>query len=180
MPPVTLEPVLSWILALCCAVLLTWAAVHKLAQWRDFISVVDNYRIVHARLVSSAAAIVTTSELSASLLLLPPVTRPYGALAAALLFAAYAGVIALNLLRGRTSIDCGCATASKRRRIGAWMVWRNVVLAAAASLAAVPMSARNLSAPDVLSICASVTALALLYAAFDQLAATTSKTGLAS
>lgn len=180
MPPVTLEPAFSWILALCCAVLLARAAVHKLLQWRDFILVVDNYRVVPARLAFSTATVVTMGELSASLLLLPPVTRPFGAFIAALLFATYAGVIALNLLRGRTSIDCGCATASKRRRIGAWMVWRNVVLAGAAGLATLPMAARALAALDVLTICSSVAALTLLYAAFDHLAATTSRTGLAS
>ncbi len=33
--------------------------------------------------------------------------------------------------RGRTSIDCGCLGAGRARRIGGWMVMRNLVLAAA-------------------------------------------------
>ena len=176
----TLEPAFTWIPALFCALLLARAAVHKLAQWREFVAVVQNYRIVPERIAGMAAAIVTGCELSASLLLLLPTTRTSGALVAAFLFVTYAGAIALNLRRGRASIDCGCVAASNRRPIGAWMVWRNLALASAAALAALPMNARALVTLDVLTIVAAIAALTLLYAAFDQLASTSSRTGVAT
>lgn len=176
----TLEPVFSWILALGCSLLLALAASQKLRQWSDFIEVVANYRIVPASLAAIAATVVTLGEVSASLLLVLPITRPIGGIVAAVLFTTYASVLALNLFRGRTHIDCGCVGASKRRSIGAWMVWRTGVLAVAAGLAAVPTAARTLSALDVVTICSGVAAIALLYAAFDQLGATPSRARIAS
>ena len=176
----TLEPVFSWILALGGALLLTLAATQKLRRWRELAAIVENYRIVPATLAPVAATFVTLCELSGSLLLLLPATRSAGATAAALLFTAYAAAIALNLIRGRTHIDCGCVGASKRRSIGAWMVWRNGTLAAAAALTALPIGVRALSALDVFTIAGSLAALVLLYATFDQLGTTSSRTRTAS
>lgn len=176
----TLEPVFSWILALGCAVLLALAGAQKLRHWRDFVAIVANYRIVPASMAAAAATLVTLCELSGSLLLVLPATRALGATAATLLFTAYAAAIALNLVRGRTHIDCGCVGASKRRSIGKWMVWRNSALALAAALAALPVGTRELSALDVFTVGGSLAALALLYAAFDQIGATASGVGIAS
>lgn len=176
----TIDPVFSWILALGCALLLAAAAAHKLREGRDFIAVVENYRIVPASFAPIAAMFVVLSELSAAALLVFLETRAVGAAAAALLFMTYAGAIELNLIRGRTHIDCGCLGASKRRSIGKWMVWRNVALAMAAALAAVAPGSRTLSARDAVTICGSLAALALLYAAFDQLGSTASRTSTAS
>lgn len=175
-----LEPVYSWILALGCALLLARAAAHKLAQPREFVAIVANYRIVPAGLAAIAAVMVVLCEISAVLLLVYPAARSLGAIVAASLFMTYAAAIALNLKRGRTHIDCGCLGPSQRRSIGAWMIWRNAVLTIAAALSAAPAATRSLSALDVLTICGGVAVLALLYAAFDQLGATLIPTRTAS
>lgn len=175
-----LEPVYSWMFALGCALLLARAAVHKFEQRHELVAIVANYRIVPAGLAAVAAVVLVLCEISAVLLLVYPPTRSLGAIMAAALFITYAAAIALNLKRGRTHIDCGCVGPSQRRAIGAWMVWRNGVLAVAAGLAAVPTAARALSMFDLLTICGGVAALALVYAAFDQLGAIVTRMRTAS
>jgi hypothetical protein len=189
-----LEPVFSWILALGCALLLARAAAHKLAQRRELVAIVANYRIVPASWAAvaakypfiptswaaGAAVIVVISEIAAAVLLVYPPTRALGASIAASLFITYAAAIAVNLKRGRTHIDCGCVGPSQRRSIGAWMVWRNGVLAIAAAASATPVAARALSMFDLLTICGGVAALALVYSAFDQLGAIVTRTRTAS
>lgn len=175
-----LEPVYSWIFALGCALLLARAAAHKLEQRRELVAIVANYRIVPSSWAAIVAVLVVVAEISAALLLVLPATRATGAVVAASLFITYAAAIALNLKRGRTHIDCGCVGPSQRRSIGAWMVWRNGVLAIAAALSATPVAARTLSTFDVLTVCGGVAALALAYATFDQLGAIVTRTRTAS
>ena len=83
--------------------------------------------------------------------------------------ARYAGVMTINLLRGRRFIDCGCGGATQPLSVG--LVLRNVVLAIAAITALVPAPARPLGWLDVVSMAAGVLVLGALYAATNQLLA---------
>jgi hypothetical protein len=49
------------------------------------------------------------------------------------------------------------------------MVWRNVLLAAALGIAALPWSPRSLHLTDLLTIVGGLAAVAILYAAADRL-----------
>src|SRR3990170_4114641 len=87
------------------------------------------------------------------------------------LLAAYALAIAINLLRGRTRIDCGCLGFGRHDRIAWTMVARNLVLIALALALLLPASPRRLVAFDVLTISASLAAIALLVATLVRLGA---------
>jgi hypothetical protein len=87
----------------------------------------------------------------------------------AALLLAYAGVMTINLMRGRRFIDCGCGGATQPLSIG--LVLRNVVLAVAAITALVPAPTRPLGWLDVVSMGAGVLVLGTLYAATNQLLA---------
>jgi hypothetical protein len=165
-----LDPVVSWIVALGAAVLFGSSAVHKLRDWSRFTGALADYRVLPARMLPLAAPVIAGLEVAAAVLILPPATRAAGAWLAAALLACYAGAIAVNLHRGRTSIDCGCLGVSQRRRIGPGMVVRNVALCALVLLAAWPQAGRGLVALDVLTIAATSGVCALLYLAIETLA----------
>lgn len=119
---VTLDPAVSWFLGLGLALLFGVAAGHKLADRERFLAVVKNYDLVPERLVPLAGAAVMAAEIVAIMLLVLPPVRTPGAYLSVALLAAYALAIAINLLRGRTRIDCGCFGFGRHDRIAWTMV----------------------------------------------------------
>ncbi len=100
--------------------------------------------------------------------LIPATRAPAAGLGIALLLA-YAGAIGVNLRRGRTELDCGCGGADERRPIAAWMVVRNLVLAAGLAVLALPWQPRALAAADLLTVGGGCIVGALLYASLERL-----------
>ena len=164
-----LDPVASTIIALGVALLFGAAALHKLKDWSRFRTALAGYNLVPSSLNPAAAlGLVALESLTAATL---PFTasRRIGAFLAAALLVSYALAIGINLLRGRTSIDCGCLGAGQRNRIGGWMVIRNLGLVAATLSATLPTTGRSLTSLDVVTIVGAVLTLAALYAAQDSL-----------
>jgi hypothetical protein len=75
--------------------------------------------------------------------------------------------MAINLLRGRHDIDCGCGGASHPLSWG--LVARNVVLAAAALVASRPTVERSMEWTDALTLVLGVLAFYALYLMSDEL-----------
>ena len=106
-----------------------FAASHKARNYLAFRGVLSEYRLLPAALVGIAAPAVVGAEIVAALALLAPAGLMPGvpaASAAALLLCAYTGAIAVNLLRGRTSIDCGCG--GEPTPLSGWLLLRNALL----------------------------------------------------
>jgi hypothetical protein len=164
-----LDPTVSAIIALGVALLFGAAALHKLVDWPRFRAALTDYRIVPVWLAPGAALGLVAFEGATAATLPFSASRPIGAFLAAALLTSYAFAIGVNLLRGRTSIDCGCLGAGRRSRIGGWMVIRNLGVAAAALAAALPTTGRSLTSLDVVTIAGAVLCVAALYAAQDTL-----------
>jgi hypothetical protein len=160
----------SWIVALGIAVLFAASVLHKLRDWPRYVGALGAYRLLPPALVPVAAILVVALEALAAAMLPVPATRAPGAGIAAALLGLYAAAIGINLLRGRTAIDCGCIGFGRRQRIHAGLVARNLLLAASLVLAIAP-SGRALTALDVLTICAALLVAIVLYLAIDALAA---------
>lgn len=164
---VAVDPVIVWVVRTAIAALLIGAAIPKLRERAEFAGTVANYRIVPTSLAGPLALALPVAELGLGLAALA--FRP--ALAgAALLLAAYAGAVALNLARGRDHIDCGCHLFGQSGgAIDRAMVVRNLLLATAALIAALaPVATRTLGPVDLLSIAASVVLAGLVYACVEQ------------
>ena len=165
----TLDTAASWFLGLGLALLFGVAAGHKLADRARFLAVLGNYDLVPAGLVPLAGMAIVAAEAAAALLLTLPPVRAHGACVAVALLAAYALAIAINLLRGRTRIDCGCLGFGRHDRIAWTLVARNLALIALALALLLPASPRRLVALDVLTISASLVTVALLAATLVRL-----------
>ncbi len=164
-----LDPVFGLWITLGLALLFASAAVHKLRSPARFAEVLAAYRVMPEDLARRGAWAVPCLELAIAAALIVGDTRRWGALAAAAMLAVYALALALNLRRGRLDLDCGCGPARDRRPIAAWMVWRNLLIAGAALIAALPASGRALDAPDVLTLAGGLAAAGILYSAVDRL-----------
>jgi len=166
---VTMDPGIGYVIVFAMAALLLSAAGAKWRAVAEFRAVVANYRVLPPPLTGAAAIALPALETLVAVLLLVAPARRGAALGGAVLLLLYAGAISVNLWRGRRDLDCGCAGPARRRPIAAWMVWRNVVLAAVLVAAGLRWDTRTPTWTDALTIVAGVTALAILYAALDRL-----------
>jgi hypothetical protein len=150
-------------LALALAALFAAAAVHKLRAREHWPAVLRQYRLLPGVLVAPVAALLPLTEALAAAALLWPRTSTAGAMIIAALLLAYAYALAINLRRGRTSIDCGCLGAQRRLGIAPWMVGRNLLLAALALALLLPTNGRVLGAAEPALALVFVVTLAFLY-----------------
>ncbi|EKE74402.1 MauE/DoxX family redox-associated membrane protein [Celeribacter baekdonensis] len=123
------------------ALIFARAAFHKLTEFTEFTGFVADYRILPAALVGPAAAALVLTEVAVVIgTVTPGVMAPALALGAGL-FLLYALAMGINVLRGRTTVECGCGGAAQP--LGAPLVLRNIVLAVIAGLSAVaPVASR--------------------------------------
>jgi hypothetical protein len=164
-----LDPALGLLIVAGCALLFAAAAVHKLRSPAHFTEVFAAYAVLPAAVARAAAPLVPWVELTAAAALIWAPGRRAGIAAAIGLLLAYALAIAVNLRRGRRTLDCGCGPASHARPIAAWMVWRNLLLALAAAAAILPWSMRGIGPTDWLTVGGALAALTVLYLALDRL-----------
>src|SRR5262245_21207677 len=125
-----MDPAVDLALRVSLALLFATAAWHKLRAPRAFTATLAEYRLLPPALAPGAAVLVVVVELAIVVGLLA--VRRTGLAAAAVLLLVYAAAVAVNLLRGRDHIDCGCGPAA-RQPISGWLVGRNLVLAAVAA-----------------------------------------------
>jgi hypothetical protein len=146
------------------------AAVGKIRHWAILEGVLRNYRILPPFLAQPAAVLLPMLELAVGALLL---VHPgfLGALLGAGLLLAFAIAMGVNIVRGRTEIDCGCFQSDLRQTLDWRLVGRNLVLS---FLLIVPaLGPDRTAAPWMLAegYVAGVVLLAL-YGALDSLLAT--------
>jgi uncharacterized membrane protein YphA (DoxX/SURF4 family) len=163
-----IDPVFACVLAGCTALLFAGAAIHKWRDYAGFREVLVRYEVLPESAARALAWCVPLLEsLVAAALLLPP-TRACALAGAGLMLVAYASAIALNLRRGRRSLECGCGGPA-RQAIAPWMAWRNLLIAALLPLALPRQGARPLTLLDAATIVMAVCALALLYRSIERL-----------
>ena len=88
-------------------VLLALAGFGKATRWHEFKGTLDAYRLLPSALVRPAASAIVVAEIVTGFALVAGWEAGFFALAACALFACFGAAMALNLARGRRSIDCG-------------------------------------------------------------------------
>lgn len=140
-------------------------------QWRHralLPGVITNYRLLPRPMVAPAATALPLVEVATGAALLIGV-HPLPILVAMALLLLFAGAMAVNILRGRGHIDCGCGHGALRHPIGWPLVARNVALAMVLALG-LP-TPPPLTAMDIATASAGGVAIALLCLLFQSLAA---------
>lgn len=123
--------------------------VASINQWRHramLPGIVTNYRLLPTPLVPPAAMALPLAEGVVGMALIAGL-HPLASLAGIALLLLFAGAMAVNLLRGRGHIDCGCGHGALRHPIGWGLVARNLALSALLLLRFIPRA--HLSAMDI-------------------------------
>lgn len=124
----SMYPVLSCVLA--------YAALGKLGRLTEFTGQLAAYRLLPARLSRPTAMLVLGTELGCAGLLVPPASRTFGALLAAVLFGVFLVAQASAMVRG-LAIDCGCfGTSDELSVVGPVSLARTALLVGMALAAA--------------------------------------------
>ena len=152
--------------------MLLMASVHKLSEFDRFRAILADYRIMPALIVPLAAAVLPIVEIGLGLAWLFADNLAVPAAATMLLLLLYSTGIAINLLRGRVHISCGCGFGKSSGDDDAlsWgLVTRNLVLLATAGAATLPVEQRTVGPLDYVMLVTALLAAILLFAAGNQL-----------
>jgi hypothetical protein len=166
-----LDPIYSHIVAILVAFVFAHAAVHKVLDYARHVGIVADYQVMPAWFVPFLAPLVIVLEFAAAVLALLPATRSMGLILAAGLLLAYLFSIGLNLLRGRTSIDCGCGWGSQKHPISGWLLIRNLLFVGVTLSALLPHTNRSLHLADWILIALASPAVIAIYYTGDLLIA---------
>jgi hypothetical protein len=167
-----IDPLLSHTVAAGLALLLVFAAWHKLSARDEFTAALRAYELLPDWLLGPVARLLPALEVALALAWLTGLARGAAAVATAVLLLVYAAAVAINLRRGRVHISCGCGLGGATdgdARLSWWLVARNAVLAVAAAAAALPVADRELGLVDSLTLVLAILASVLLYAGASQL-----------
>jgi len=164
-----LDPAFGYLIVIGIALLFASAGIHKLRDLPRFTEVFAAYRLLPGAPARRLAWLIPCLEFGIALGVLWEPSRRLAAISAIAVLIAYASGLGLNLARGRRDLDCGCGPARNRRSIAGWMVWRNLLLAGALGIAAMPWSPRSFDLSDFLTIVGGLAAAVILYAAVDGL-----------
>lgn len=167
----TIDPTIACTASLVLGAIFIASAAMKFADLNEFRGALESYRIAPAFFEPILTFAIPLLELFAAIGLMFADWRADSAIALLILLAIFSGAIAINLLRGRVYIDCGCFGPALRQKISWWLVARNAALAALAVIAALPAPPRDFGTLDFVTIVLGAAALAILYAAANYLLA---------
>lgn len=165
------DPVLQWMGAVAAAAIFAASAVLKAYDLPAFRVATANYRILPRLLEAPFAWAVPPIEGGAALGLLVPGYRTFMAIALILLLATFTAAIAINLVRGRIDIDCGCFGPLLQQRLSWWLLVRNGALFALLGVVLIPSSRRTMAWFDDVTASFAATTLVMLYASANYLIA---------
>ena len=153
----------------CVGLIFLVAATQKARHWRILPGVIANYRLLPRWMNWPAAALLPPVEMLVAVGLLSAQFKPWPELDATALLLVFAAAMAINVVRGRDHIDCGCGETFLRQTLNRALVARNGVLAL--SLAPSLVMTERMDMPLAFSGIAAGITLFLLYLMFNILAA---------
>jgi Methylamine utilisation protein MauE len=161
------DPAAAGIVVGVLALILFGAAWHKFSEPNAFLSALAGYRLLPEVLLGAATRGVPAIETALGLGLLLPATRSIALMGTAGLLLLYALSMAVNLMRGRDYIDCGCGGAAHPLSWG--LVVRNIMLAGTAMAVSGPGAERSFDWTDAVTLVFGVLAFYAAYLAADEL-----------
>ncbi len=157
------DPVVTAACSAAAALVLLLSVAPKLREPDRFHAAVDAYRLVPAAWSRAVALAYVGIEAMAVVLLALMPLQPASALAAIVVAGVATGAVAINLLRGRRDIRCGCGGVDDSMPLSGGLLWRNAALLAVLAIAAASAGTGNGRSMTALDFAAAgFIALALL------------------
>ncbi len=156
------QPIVAICIKTFLVLLFSTAAVSKLRSPDEFFGMVRNFRLMPEGLARPVAYALPVVELATAAGIAIPASSAASTAVAGMLLAAFGVAMAINVLRGRSQIDCGCFRNGLKQPLSWAVVGRNAVLAVAAFAAAATPTAWPGSAGFAVGLAAGGLAM-LLY-----------------
>jgi len=167
-----IDPLFAKLIAVGLGLLLAAAAWHKWASFERFVAVLRDYELLPPSFIRPAAVAVVLAEAALAIGWFAGFMAPWVATVTAGMLSIYGAAIAVNLLRGRVHISCGCGFGelAEGDRLLSWThVLRNAVLAGIALLPLLPLAPRPLHPVDWATLATAAIAGVLLHFGTAQL-----------
>ncbi|MDO8432231.1 MAG: MauE/DoxX family redox-associated membrane protein [Candidatus Binatus sp.] len=168
---IAIDPTIDWTISVALALIFVASAVMKLIDLNEFHGAVENYRIVPEQISGLVAGAVPIAEIAGAIGLMLPATHRSAAMLLSMLLIVFTASIAINLLRGRRNIDCGCFGPALRQQLSWWLPARNAAMIAMLAIVMLPATERPLAPLDIATIAFAAATLAVLYSAANYLVA---------
>ena len=169
----SMDPTFALTLRSSLALLFGAASLHKLRHAVQFRHTLARYLQGFAAdghgFEKSLFVIIVGLELAVVFACALPTAHRVAAFVSGGMLFLYATAMAVNLLRGNSLLDCGCTWTSTRQSVRPALVIRNALLALFALVLALPMSNRECTAADIVSIVFATLTATLLYDAGNRL-----------
>ena len=162
-----IDPLIVLIISASLALLFYMAARHKMSAPAQFKAQLAAYELLPEFILPAVSKMIPYVEMAIVFLILVPLTRPAAAVVAALLLTVYALAMAVNMLRGRANIDCGCG--GHPQLLSSWLLIRNAVIITGSCLLLAPVSDRAVVWIDSLFVVLMTALLAVVYQLVEQL-----------
>ena len=162
-----IDPLTVLVLSTSLALLFFTAAMHKLNSSARFRAQLAAYELVPSAILPGLARAIPVAEMAVVFLILVPITRPWAGALATSLLASYSVAMAINLLRGRDDIDCGCG--GQPQMLSYWLLLRNAALIVGCFLLVIPVTGRALVWADFILLTLMVAVLSCAYLLVEQL-----------
>lgn len=115
------------------------SGIAKALDLTRFTASVAEYKLIPSNMSAPIAYALVSLELTTGVLLLVGLFTTIATLIAIMLLAVFSTAVAMNLLRGRTQIDCGCLGGLSEQYLSWSIVARNVAVALLASATLIPV-----------------------------------------
>ena len=162
-----IDPLTVLVLSASLALLFFTAAKHKLHSPGRFRAQLAAYELVPSAILPSLARAIPLAEMAVFFLILMPFTRTWAAVLASGLLTSYTVAMAMNMLRGRDDIDCGCG--GQQQILSYWLLLRNAVLIIGCLLLIIPSTDRALVWADFILLTLMLAVLCCAYLLVEQL-----------
>lgn len=123
-----LLPFVQMLLRVLLASVFFTSVFYKFRQPQHFVETISSYNLLPNALHKPIGFTVIGLEATISILLFIGWHSRTAAILSALLITVFSCAIGINLIRGRTNLDCGCFKAKQARKISLKLIGRNIVL----------------------------------------------------
>lgn len=172
--PVIVDPLIVRLISVGFSLLFLLAAAHKLTNFASFRITLADYQMLPPALLDMSARLIPLLEIVLGLGWLLSLPTFHVPVATGVLLYAYLVAMSINLMRGRSHIDCGCGFSRSSgsrtvHQLSFGLIIRNLVLVAVALTALMPVGDRSLGMLDFLVLVLAIITAIFLYAAANQL-----------
>ncbi len=171
-----IDSVIQSLISTSACLLFLIAGIHKLANRSEFQGIIENYKLIPQKFSKAIVLILGVTELTlaAGWLTSQSLATPVASIC---LLSIYTLSIAINLVRGRVYIDCGCSFSkfdkllnrTNGSHLSLGLVIRNLSLILIMMASLLPSNSRILNYLDYMNLLFSLICIVAIYAAANQL-----------